>query len=50
MAPVIAGMIKMESLYDGELNLDAFAIANDALALKVENERRAMDAARAEGK
>lgn len=46
MEPVAAGMIRMESLYDGALNLDAWAIANDTLAIKAENERRAIDAAK----
>jgi hypothetical protein len=40
MAPVLAGMCKLESLLDGTLDLEHIAWANDALAVKAENEAR----------
>jgi len=41
MAPVLAGMCLYESIFSGELDLVDFAIMNDALAVKFENEYRA---------
>jgi hypothetical protein len=38
MAPVLAGMCKMESLTDGSLTLEHVALMNDALAVKIDNE------------
>ena len=40
MAPVLAGMCKLESILDGTLDLADIAWANDALAVKAENEAR----------
>lgn len=48
MRPVLEGMCRMESLYDGTLSLDQVALMNDALDVKAENMRRqqqAMEAA-----
>lgn len=45
MRPVLAGMCRMESLYEGPLDLEAFALMNDALDCKAENEARARAAA-----
>lgn len=45
MRPVLAGMCKMESLHDGALDLADFALMNDALDAKTENEIRARAAA-----
>ena len=45
MRPVINGMCKMESLHDGSLDLTDFALMNDALDAKTENEIRARTAA-----
>lgn len=44
MRPVLAGMCKLESLLDGTLDLGDIAWANDALAIKAENERRYREA------
>jgi hypothetical protein len=44
MAPVLAGMCKLESLVDGSLDLEHIAWANDALLVKAENEARRMQA------
>ena len=41
MAPVLGGLCKYESIYTGELDLVDFAVMNDALAVKYENEYRA---------
>lgn len=40
MRPVLAGMCKLESLYDGTLSLAQIALANDALDVRDENGRR----------
>lgn len=40
MRPVLKGMIRMESLYDGTLDLEQVALANDVLDVAEENERR----------
>ena len=40
MAPVLAGMCRLESLLDGSLDLEHIAWANDALTIKAENEAR----------
>jgi hypothetical protein len=45
MRPVLAGMCRLESLLDGTLDLGDIAWANDALAVKAENERRYREAA-----
>lgn len=45
MDPVLAGMCKMESAIDGTLTLRHFAVMNDALEAKRENERRGRKAA-----
>jgi hypothetical protein len=45
MAPVLAGMCRLESLLDGSLDLEHIAWANDALAVKGENEARHYKAA-----
>jgi len=44
MRPVLAGICKMESLYNGTLDLNDFALMNDALNAKAENEIRAQKA------
>ena len=46
MRPVLAGCCKYESLIDGTLGLIDVARMNDALTVNVENERRAMVAAK----
>lgn len=46
MRPALAGVCKYESLIDGTLGLIDVARMNDALTVKAENERRAMDAAK----
>ena len=46
MGPIMAGMCKYESLKDGSLDLLDFAIMNDALRAKNENEARAHEAAK----
>jgi hypothetical protein len=38
--PVLAGLIKYESLLDGTLGLEDIALLNDALSIKQENEYR----------
>ena len=48
MRPVLAGMCKMESIHDGALDLADFALMNDALDAKIENEVRARAASRSE--
>lgn len=40
MRPVLAGMIRAESLVDGSIDLDFVALLNDALFVKEENQRR----------
>jgi hypothetical protein len=49
LRPVLAGMCKMESAYDGTLDLAAFALMNDALAIKAENEWRMIEASKNDG-
>ncbi|WP_086640718.1 DUF6889 family protein [Acetobacter tropicalis] len=41
MRPVLAGLCHMESRDNGALDLEAFALMNDALDAKAENENRA---------
>lgn len=43
MAPVGRGYCKMESLLSGEITLWDLALANDHIAVTVENQRRAQD-------
>ncbi len=40
MRPVLRGVFRMESLLDGTLDLEHVALANDALDVMEENERR----------
>ena len=40
MDPIMAGLCRMESLHDGTLDLVDFALMNDALRVKYENEAR----------
>lgn len=40
MRPVLRGLIPLESLFRPGLGLEAFALANDALDVADENERR----------
>jgi hypothetical protein len=40
LRPVLRGVCRLESLYDGSLDLEAIALANDALDALDENERR----------
>jgi hypothetical protein len=40
MRPVLRGLMRMESLYDGTLDLEALLLANDALDVADENDRR----------
>jgi hypothetical protein len=40
MRPVLAGAMRMESLKDGSADIMDVKLANDALDVKVENERR----------
>lgn len=40
LRPVIEGMCSYESLKNGALDLEDFALMNDALDVKAENERR----------
>jgi hypothetical protein len=40
MRPVLRGVFRMESLIDGTLDLEHVALANDALDVMEENERR----------
>jgi hypothetical protein len=44
MRPVLAGMMRLESLLDGTLDLAHIAWANEALNVKEENERRHREA------
>lgn len=46
MGPVLEGLCKMESIYDGSLSLIDFAIMNDALVVRAENHWRGSEAAR----
>jgi hypothetical protein len=41
--PVLAGMIKGESLIDGSIDLEMVATANEALDVQNENDRRLND-------
>jgi len=43
--PVVAGMVRAESLVDGSVDLEFLAIVNEALDVKAENEYRARKAA-----
>ena len=43
LRPVLAGCCRYESLIDGSLTLEDIANLNDALDVKVENERRYQD-------
>jgi hypothetical protein len=47
--PVIAGMCKVESLYDGTLDLEAIDDMNEALDAAEEREHRARSAAQRQG-
>jgi hypothetical protein len=40
MRPIMAGLCQMESAYNGALDLEKFALMNDALDVRDENERR----------
>ena len=40
MRPVLRGLYKMESLLDGSIDLEHVALANHALDVEAENERR----------
>lgn len=40
MRPVLAGLLKAESLYDGTVDLAQIALLNDALDVQAENQRR----------
>ena len=40
MRPVLRGVYRMESLVDGTLDLELVALANDAIDIQDENERR----------
>ncbi len=44
MRPVVRGMCKLESLFDGTLDLEQIALANDALDVADENDRRIQEA------
>lgn len=46
MRPVLRGLCRLESLYDGTLDLEQLALANDALDVMDENDRRAQEANR----
>lgn len=48
--PILAGMCKVESAYDGTLDLAAFALMNDALAVRDENQWREIKAAESNGR
>jgi hypothetical protein len=41
MRPVLAGHCKLESLFDGSLDLEAIALANDAIDVVEENRIKA---------
>lgn len=45
MAPILAGLCSMTNVYDGSLDLYDWALMNDALAVKAENQWRADSAA-----
>jgi hypothetical protein len=47
MAPVMAGLCRYESLFDGSLTLVDLARLNEALSVKAANEARAFAAAKA---
>ena len=40
MRPVIRGILRLEGLYDGTYNLEMVRLANNALNVEEENERR----------
>jgi len=40
MRPVLGGMMRLESLLDGTLDLEHVAWANEALSVQDENQRR----------
>lgn len=42
--PVVAGMLKAESLLDDNMSLEFIALCNEALDVKAENEYRARKA------
>jgi hypothetical protein len=44
MRPVLRGLCKLESLFDGTLDLEHLAMANDAIDVADENERRIREA------
>lgn len=44
LRPVLRGMCRLESLFDGALSLEQIALANDALDAADENERRIREA------
>jgi hypothetical protein len=44
MRPVISGMLRLESLLDGSVDLEHIAWANEALSVQAENERRYREA------
>jgi hypothetical protein len=44
MRPVLRGLCKLESLFDGTLDLEQIALANDALDVMDENDRRVAEA------
>ena len=44
MDPIVAGMCRMESLYEGPLDLVDFALMNEALSARAENQMRAQAA------
>jgi hypothetical protein len=46
MRPVLAGMMRLESLIDGTLDLEHIAWANEALNVRDENEHRRAEAMR----
>lgn len=43
MRPVMRGICKLESLYDGTLDLEAIALANDALDVMDYNDAKAKE-------
>ena len=48
-APVIAGMWKQYEVWDGTYNIDDLLDAHEILAVKSENERRAIEASKQGG-
>jgi hypothetical protein len=44
MRPVLRGLCKLESLFDGTLSIEQIALANDALDVADENDRRIREA------